>query len=181
MRERTLMYITTQVMTDRAPENEFFKGAPESVKKMAADWSWLYGLYLSANGTTQFTDGVRATTRSVQGAVLSMREFCNGCESSVKQLTATPAFVTDYKDTMLDVRRRFKAPIVTLIAGLSVLPALRAGPGKLEKLRVATRNLVIFGGSASVLLYPELVMRVAPKVANSIDTVQVAVSSKISK
>ena len=162
-------------------KEDFFRDAPESVKKIREEWSWVHGMYVKATSGTYMTDNIRATTKSVRGTVSSFAEVRSSCEDMYKQMTTTPAFLERYKESFLDIRRRFKAPIVAFVAGLSVLPALRAGPGRMEKLRVASRNLIVFGGGASVLLYPELVMRVAPTVAKSVDTVQAAVSSKISK
>ena len=139
-------------------------------------------MYAKATSGTYMTENIRASTKSMRCTASSVAEM--GARISVllnRQLKTPPAFVERYKETFLDVRRRFKAPIVAFIAGISVLPAVFAGPGKMEKLRVASRNLIIFGGGASVVLYPELVMRAAPTVAKSVDAVQVAVSGRISK
>ena len=159
--------------------DDFFR---DSVKKIREDWGWVQGMYAKATSGTYMTENIRASTKSMRCTASSVAEM--GARISVllnRQLKTPPAFVERYKETFLDVRRRFKAPIVAFIAGISVLPAVFAGPGKMEKLRVASRNLIIFGGGASVVLYPELVMRAAPTVAKSVDAVQVAVSGRISK
>jgi len=168
-------------MAQDAPKGEdFFAGAPEHVKKVADDWRWVSTVATNLSSGNAVADGVKATTSSLASTVASVSEMRSNAEATVNRMTTPPAFVEEYKDKFLDFRSRFKAPIVSTIAVLSVLPAMGAA-GRYTKLRIGMRNLIVFGGGASVILYPELVMRVAPKVASSIDTVQVAVSSKISK
>jgi hypothetical protein len=161
--------------------DDFFRDAPDSVKKIREDWGWVQGMYAKATSGTYMADNIRASSKSMRSTASSVADMGDSFTYMTRQLTTPPAFVERYKETFLDVRRRFKAPIVAFIAGISVLPAVFAGPGKMEKLRVASRNLIIFGGGASVVLYPELVMRAAPTVAKSVDAVQVAVSGRISK
>eukprot|EP00322_Chrysochromulina_rotalis_P025095 CAMPEP_0115839942 /NCGR_PEP_ID=MMETSP0287-20121206/6517_1 /TAXON_ID=412157 /ORGANISM="Chrysochromulina rotalis, Strain UIO044" /LENGTH=168 /DNA_ID=CAMNT_0003293541 /DNA_START=19 /DNA_END=525 /DNA_ORIENTATION=- len=168
-------------MAAQDDKDSFLRGAPDSVKRIAADWDWLYGLYVSATNSSQFTDNVKSISGGLKGAISSANALRSNVETTATSLTATPAFVEQYRETALDFRRRFKGPIVALVAALSVIPAIWAGPGKVEKLRVGARNLVLFGGSTAVVLYPELVMRVAPVAAQSIDSATSKVLPKISK
>ena len=91
----------------------------------------------------------------------------------VTNLTEPPALVQKYKQTFFDFRRKYNYFIVGAIAALSMLPALRAGPGKLEKARVAARNFVVAGGGAAVLFSPEFVANTAaPAMSRAADRVQ---------
>ena len=139
------------------------------------------GFYDSATGGTLLDGNIKAATSSAKSAVSTAYAVRGTCESTYMQMTATPKFIEDHKDTMLDFRRRYKLPIIAFVSGISVVPALMAGPGKAEKLRVAVRNLFLVGGSASVLMYPELVFRAAPAASRAVDTAEAYLLPKVSK
>ena len=71
------------------------------------------------------------------------------------------------KKRFLDFRRDYKQFLVAGVAVASAVPALspalRGSAGsKLEAARQALRNLVLGGGGAAVLFYPEAVFAAAP-------------------
>ena len=93
--------------------------------------------------------------------------------STISGLTEPPAFVQTYKQAFLDFRRKYNCYIVGAIAAAAVVPAALAGPSKLDKARIAARNLLVIGGSSAVLLYPEFAVEIAaPAVARAAEKVQ---------
>ena len=133
-------------------------------KKITADWQWLSGLYESyaQSSNTALRANCTTTRMRMQSAIEAVRDGQMRAELTLAQLTEPPAAVVTYKDAALEFRRKYKAFMVGGLAVLSILPAVRAGPGKLEKVRVALRNFFCVGGGASVLMYPEFAFGVAP-------------------
>jgi hypothetical protein len=92
--------------------------------------------------------------------------------------TTQPSAATlSVKKRFLEFRRDYKQFLVAGIAIASVLPALSpalrsTGGSKLEAARVVLRNLVVGGGSAAVVLYPEAVFATAPAFADVAKRVQ---------
>ena len=136
----------------------FLKDAPPLVLRLASDWEWIKTLYISTTTGTQFSDSVKYSTRQVAGTIAQARQAYADGEAKVTQLTQPPPLLEQHKPSLLEFRRKYKAFIVAGISAVAVLPALRAGPGRRDKARVAMRNLFLGGGSAAVLLYPELVL-----------------------
>ena len=160
-------------MSESAPsptnDDGFFKGAPEAVK---ADWEWLSSLYTVACSQSYVSDAVRSTTRSVRQAFGSAHNLQESFQTAINGLNPIPSFVEQHKEILLEIRRQYKASIVTCITAVSLAGAIRAGPGRLEKLRIAARNMTVFGGGAAIVLYPELIMRVAPYASAGVDKVR---------
>jgi hypothetical protein len=106
---------------------------------------------------------------SVQSAVEQARGVQTEMDKTMAYWTEpTPAMVA-YKDSVLEFRRKYKGPIVGGIAALSLVSAVGAR-GNFEKMRIAVRNLFIFGGSAAVLLYPEFAFRAGDAAADAAAT-----------
>ena len=121
--------------------------------KIAADWQWVVGAYASYQQSTAIRDNCISVRKTVQSWVEAVRDAQARAELSVTQLVEPSPEALSYKQKAMEIRRNYKAPIVAAIAALSVLPAVRAGPSKLEKLRVALRNLVCIGGGTTFLFY----------------------------
>ena len=126
-------------------------------EKITADWQWLAGVYASAQQSTALHDNCQGARLRVQSAVEAAYEARARADATVSSLVSPPPAMLTYKESALDFRRKYKAAIVGGIAALSVLPAVLAGPGRLEKVRVALRNVFFVGGGATALLYPEFV------------------------
>lgn len=92
---------------------------------------------------------------TVSSYVDAARNAKTAAQSSFTQLVEPTPETLNMKTKAMEIRRSYKAFIVAGIAVLSVLPAIRAGPGKVEKARIAVRNFIFFGGGSTFLLYPE--------------------------
>lgn len=125
--------------------------------KITADWQWLAGVYESYthSSNTALRANCTSTRVRVQSALEELRNVQMRTELTMSNLMSPPTAMVTYKESALDFRRNYAAFIVAGITVVSALPALRAGPGRLEKLRIAARNFVCAGSAASVLVYPE--------------------------
>jgi hypothetical protein len=133
--------------------------------------------------------GIRSTREGVQSAVGAMESTRNSFETSVTDLTTPsettagalrsflaalhmfhptrfPAPCPGYKRALLDFRSRFSGLLVGAVAAASIVPAVRQ-----RNPRILLRNLLIGGGGAAVLLWPELVLRTAPYVSQATSSV----------
>ena len=125
------------------------------------------------NGFTSYTkerdaaaDRCTAAT-SVQSVVESVTGAQTAATTKLADMVEPTPSMNEYKDKVFNFRREYKVAIVGGIAGLSVLSAAFA-PGKIEKIRIALRNFLVFGGGATFLLYPEFAYPNAQKVAGKI-------------
>ena len=132
-------------------------------EKITKDWLWLSGLYASYSQSTALRESCTSTRVQVQ----SVADMCYGMQasfssgvSSMNMIENPPSFLTYYKESALEFRRKYAPFIVVGLTGLSILPAIsvlpfNAGLTKLDKLRMAARNFLCTGAATSVLLYPE--------------------------
>ena len=137
--------------------------------KLKADWEWVSDAYKHTFSGTEkaFKENVTKTRSTVQSAVLSASDMRSNAEVSISMLTEPSPKSVTLKNRFLEFRRDYKQFLVAGVAFASIIPAvspaLRGSAGsKLEAARMALRNLVLGGGSATVLFYPEAVFAVAP-------------------
>lgn len=138
----------------------------ELAAKLKADWAWFstLGQTFRSSADSRLHENVKSTRLSVQGAVEQARASYERAGAAVTSVTTVPSGMQAFKQRVLDFRRQYPGLIVGVASALAVVPALRAGPGRLDKARVLVRNVVIGGGGTAVLLYPELLFRTAPYV-----------------
>lgn len=130
-----------------------------AVERIAAEYGRASGAFETSNLGQRYNafslrDNCVAFRKGVQSAVEAVYGSQAFVTGKVTALTAPTPAMLSYKETVLDLRRNYKAPLVAAVAVLSVMSAVGA-PGRLEKLRIAARNLFLFGGGGAVLLYPE--------------------------
>jgi hypothetical protein len=112
-----------------------------------------------------------AESNSLRRSITSSREQVEGVSGAVNAGVArwdsaitwaqTPSETTlHYRSKLLDFRRNYPGVLVAGIAALSIVPGV-----KQRSPRILVRNLLVGGGTAFVLLWPEYVMRTAPYVA----------------
>ena len=148
-------------------------GSPTSVaKKITADWQWLNGLYASYATSTALRDNCVSARMRAEMVVNACRDMEANTNAAFTSLTTPPPALLAYKEPALNFRRKYKDIIIPVVAVLSMAPAVVAGPGKLEKVRVALRNLIFIGGGTSVLLYPEFVHKAVPALARTAEKAQ---------
>jgi hypothetical protein len=163
------------------PAQDFFKGAPPLLQRVAADWDWLRGVYIAEFSRSYLSEGVKSSTRWATGTVRRATELRSGAEASVASLTTpSPAF-TQTKDAALDFRRRYKGALVAAISLAAVVPAALAGPSKFEQARIALRNFTVACSGSTALLYPELMMRVGSASSSAASAVESKVLGHSSK
>ena len=151
--------------------------------KLSADWAWLSTAYTQTFSGSEkaFSENVTKTRTLVQSTVDSAFDMRANAELSVSKLTEPSTATTAMKQKFLDFRRDYVQFMVAAIAVVSVAPAIRAGPGRLEKLRVGMRNLIFGAGSAAVLIYPEAMSQAAPALGQAADRVTQQVVLKARK
>jgi len=136
------------------------------LQRIVNDWEWVRTSLAAASPTTQLRESVRSSTRGLYDASVRTKSMVADTQASITSLTTPPPAVTATKQSIFTTARAYNNIIVGFVTALSVLPALRAGPGRIEQLRVAVRNLVVFGGGSAVLLCPEIVFRTATKASD---------------
>ena len=128
-----------------------------------ADWAWAYRAFGSIE--MRLLDSVRSSTQAVTSTAAHLQTRKAENEATLANVSVMPGIISRNKDALLDFRRRYANIIVAATAGIAIVPALLAGPTKMEKLRVGARNLLLGGGGAAVLFNPELIFRTAPAFA----------------
>ena len=137
--------------------------------EIQSQWSWVNSVYATAPTLHDKVTDVRTQVQSKAEAALNLRQQA---DLAVSSLTTPPQQFVDIKPAMLDFRRDYKQFLVAGIAIASMVPAVFAGPSKLEKARVALRNLVVGGGTTAVLFNPELVFAVSKTSARAAERVK---------
>eukprot|EP00308_Calcidiscus_leptoporus_P023914 CAMPEP_0119404516 /NCGR_PEP_ID=MMETSP1334-20130426/143929_1 /TAXON_ID=127549 /ORGANISM="Calcidiscus leptoporus, Strain RCC1130" /LENGTH=167 /DNA_ID=CAMNT_0007428483 /DNA_START=381 /DNA_END=884 /DNA_ORIENTATION=- len=146
------------------------------IKQVEEQWGW-------------FSD-IKAfdETNSLRRGVTWMRESFEGAASATKALGAKMQATVEWAqrpsetrqrcwNQMLEYRRKYPGAIVGVFTALCLLPGIARKPSP----RVLLRNMVIGGGVASTLLYPELVMRTAPYVMSKANQLEHEVGQRISR
>lgn len=142
-------------------------------ERIQSQWSWVHGLYLNYSTGTHLRDASSASRASIVSAIESVQDARLWANTAATSFTEPTPAMTSAKEAALDFRRKYKGFIVGVFAFGSALAAIRAGPGRLEQARVAIRNLVVFGGGATAIFYPELVVQsLGPAIGRSIGRVE---------
>ena len=139
-------------------------------KKLQEDWTWLSDTATSYQdeGNTRLRTTVRVGREAVQGVVSFMQSSWAAAEAGLASAQQPSETMQRYKVALLDFRRRYPAALVGAAAAIALVPAvLLKHTSRLERARLVLRNVVLGGGTASVLLYPEFVMRVANNVESA--------------
>lgn len=148
------------------------------VDKITSDWKWVLGMYTSMQQSTALRDNCVSARMTVQSYVSMARDAQLQAETTVTRLTAPPPAVVGYKERAMHLRRNYSSFIVAGVAALSIVPAVRAGPGRLEKARVAVRNLLFFGGGSCFVLFPEFAF---PALSRTQEVISSSASRAMSK
>ena len=145
------------------------KQSPAAIAgRIKAEYDKVNGVYASyTKDATPLRDRCTAVRTSVQSVVESVTGAQSAATTKLADMVEPTPSMNEYKDKVFNFRREYKVAIVGGIAGLSVLSAAFA-PGKIEKIRIALRNFLVFGGGATFLLYPEFAYPNAQKVAGKI-------------
>ena len=139
-------------------------------KKLQEDWTWLSDTATSYQdeGNTRLRTTVRVGREAVQGVASFMQSSWAAAEAGLASAQQPSETTQRYKAALLDFRRRYPAALVGAAAAIALVPAvLLKHTSRLERARLVLRNVVLGGGTASVLLYPEFVMRVANNVESA--------------
>ena len=139
-------------------------------KKLQEDWTWLSDTATSYQdeGNTRLRTTVRVGREAVQGVASFMQSSWAAAEAGLASAQQPSETTQRYKVALLDFRRRYPAALVGAAAAIALVPAvLLKHTSRLERARLVLRNVVLGGGTASVLLYPEFVMRVANNVESA--------------
>ena len=76
-------------------------------------------------------------------------------------------------DRLLEVRRQNPALVVGALTALSIIPGMRhIAVSKFTALRLIARNTVVSASAGFIFLYPEFVLRTAPRVTQAADAVK---------
>ena len=126
---------------------------------MSTQWSWVSDVKAFAE-----TNSLRRTVTSSREHVTSVGDALKSSaariDSAISWATTPSETYLYYRSRALDFRRNYPGLVVAGIAGLAIIPGV-----KQRSPRILARNLLIGGGTAFVLLWPEFVMRTAPYVA----------------
>jgi hypothetical protein len=144
-------------------------------QKLQQDWTWLSDTASSYQdeGNTRLRTTVRVSREAVQAVVSSVQSGWAAAEAGLALAQQPSETMQRYKVALLDFRRRYPAALVGAAAAIALVPAvLLKHTSRLERARLVLRNLVLGGGTASVLLYPEFVMRVANNVESAATKVE---------
>ena len=147
-------------------------------QKLQKDWTWLSDTASSYQdeGNTRLRTTVRYSREAVQAVLSSVQSGWAAAEAGIASAQQPSETMQRYKVALLDFRRRYPAALVGAAAAIALVPAvLLKHTSRLERARLVLRNLVLGGGTASVLLYPEFVMRVA----NNVDSVATTVEQRV--
>ena len=147
-------------------------------QKLQKDWTWLSDTASSYQdeGNTRLRTTVRVSREAVQAVLSSVQSGWAAAEAGIASAQQPSETMQRYKVALLDFRRRYPAALVGAAAAIALVPAvLLKHTSRLERARLVLRNLVLGGGTASVLLYPEFVMRVA----NNVDSVATKVEQRV--
>ena len=147
-------------------------------QKLQKDWTWLSDTASSYQdeGNTRLRTTVRYSREAVQAVLSSVQSGWAAAEAGIASAQQPSETMQRYKVALLDFRRRYPAALVGAAAAIALVPAvLLKHTSRLERARLVLRNLVLGGGTASVLLYPEFVMRVA----NNVDSVATKVEQRV--
>ena len=129
-------------------------------KKLAGDWIWASSLVTSYRdeGSSRLRKFVRGSRELVWETMERAKSARTSAEEALSGATEPSETAQHYKTAFFNFRRRYPQAIVGFAAAVSVLPAvLLKGTPRLERARVLVRNVIIGGGTTSVLLYPEFV------------------------
>ena len=144
-------------------------------KKLAKDWLWLNQAVTEYHdeGTTRLREFIRDSRISVEVMASFAQNAYSAAEATLSAAQQPSERMQRYKTALFDFRRKYPAAIVGFAAAVSVLPAvLLKQTSRLERARILVRNAVIGGGTTSVLLYPEFVMRTASNVDRAASKVE---------
>ena len=133
-------------------------------QKLQSDWVWLgqTASFYQDEGNTRLRTAVQGSREVVQAAVSSVQSGWVAAEAGLASAQQPSETQQRYKAAVMDFRRQYPAAVISAAAALALVPAvlLKQTP-RLERARLVLRNLVLGGSTASMLLYPEFVMRVA--------------------
>ena len=143
--------------------NVFVPPQRQLADRISADWKWLNEAYVHTfSGSKQaFSESVSKTRSTVQAAIQSCHDMQSTVDASVTRLTEPSTTTQATKQRMLDFRRDYKQFLVAAVAVAAMAPAVLA-KGRVEKARIAMRNLILGAGSTVVLCYPEAIFSLAP-------------------
>lgn len=145
------------------------------VTKLVADWDWMRetASFRWAQGNSNLRENVRFGRGWVEGVLWQVQDFSTRIDDTVKWAQTPSERTQDLKTRALELRRKYPGLLVSSIAAISILPTIKAGP------RAIGRNLVLGGGTAVALLYPELVFRAAPLVKGATSRVEARIKSNL--
>jgi len=150
------------------------EGGPSVLKQIVADWAWV-GQVQAFSATQPLQSFVKSTREQVEAASAAAREAQSQMDAAVAW-AVTPSETTErVRSSVLGFRRKYPGVMVAGITAVSLLPGLMS-----RNPRILLRNSVIGGGTASLLLYPEFVMRTAPYAASKLGSLEEAVKRKAS-